>query len=336
MPFAFNYLARNSSSANTDAGKAWIYNGTATFGSNETLATIIASGYFNAAQTVLTPFALAGQTGSTGSFAVGDMVEIRGNDANGQYVVTSVTTNVTLAVWNVSSGVTYSGGPSVIGDLASFGNTSGDIVDSGVAAANVVLLTPAGSQSITVGNFLVTAGNLQAGASGSAGTVNSFPATAAKGRLSLVAVDNVGNTATTISNAAMGQASVVSIPDPAAATALFVLDSGDQQMAVASNLKLDKAAGTEAANAVTISKQSGVITTSSLTAAAGASYVITLTNTLIATSSVVLVTVMGGTNTRKNFNVEATAAAGSSVITIYNSEPVNALNGTIIIGFLVV
>jgi hypothetical protein len=69
----------------------------------------------------------------------------------------------------------------------------------------------------------VTARNIDAGASGTAGTVDSFPSTASKGKLALVGVANDGDTTTTISNAAMGQASVVSIPDPGAATANFVL-----------------------------------------------------------------------------------------------------------------
>ena len=336
MPFAFQYLARNSSSGNTDAGKAWIYNGTNNFGSDETLATIVASGYFNAAQSTLTPFTIAGATGSTGPLAVGDVLSIRGNDENGEYYVTSITTNVTLAVWDQTSGVTYSGSPAVIGNLPAFGDTSGDIVDSGIVAADVVITNPVADQNIAAYNLLVSQGNLQAGSSGYAGTVKSFPATSAKGSLAVVAVANTGDTVTTISNAAMGQASVVSIPDPGASTAKFVLDSGVQQMAVGSELKMDKGTGTESSNAVTISKQAGVITTSSLTTAAGGNYVVTLTNTLVATTSVVLVSKMGGTNTTQNFSIKATAASGSSVITIYNNDPSAALNGTIIIGFLVV
>ena len=71
----------------------------------------------------------------------------------------------------------------------------------------------------------VTARNIDAGASGTAGTVDSFPSAASKGKLAMVGVANDGDTTTTISNAAMGQASVVSIPDPGAATANFVLTS---------------------------------------------------------------------------------------------------------------
>lgn len=97
------------------------------------------------------------------------------------------------------------------------------IPDPGAATANFIISKSAGTQSITSGNLAVTAGNLVAGASGAAGIVSSFPATAARGSLRLVAVANAGDTLTTISNAAMGQASVVSIPDPAAATASFVV-----------------------------------------------------------------------------------------------------------------
>lgn len=80
--------------------------------------------------------------------------------------------------------------------------------------------TTAATLSGTTFNML---GNIQAGASGTAGTVSSFPGTAAKGSLKLAAVANTGNTVTTISNAAMGQASTISIPDPAGATANFAL-----------------------------------------------------------------------------------------------------------------
>lgn len=78
----------------------------------------------------------------------------------------------------------------------------------------------------TLANLTGTAinnGSIQAGLSGTAGTLISYPGTASKGSLIVAGVANTGNTNTTISNAAMGQASVISIPDPAAATADFVL-----------------------------------------------------------------------------------------------------------------
>lgn len=72
----------------------------------------------------------------------------------------------------------------------------------------------------------ISGGNIQAGLSGTAGTLRSFPATAARGHLALTGVANTGDTVTTISNAAMGQTSVISVPDPGAATANFLLDTG--------------------------------------------------------------------------------------------------------------
>lgn len=113
--------------------------------------------------------------------------------------------------------VTFSGGPSVANAPAVFSNTAGDI-----APQTSTALFGFGA-SFATGNVVATTGNLVAGSSGHAGTVSSFPATASKGSLALVGVANTGNTVTTISNAAMGQASVISIPDPAAATADFVV-----------------------------------------------------------------------------------------------------------------
>jgi hypothetical protein len=81
--------------------------------------------------------------------------------------------------------------------------------DLGVAAASAIR------------NLLVT--NLDAGISGTAGTVDIFPGTAAKGKFILSCTDQDGDTAVTLKPAAMGQATVVSIPDPGAATANVLL-----------------------------------------------------------------------------------------------------------------
>ena len=69
----------------------------------------------------------------------------------------------------------------------------------------------------------LSADDITAGSAGTAGTFISEPATDAKGRLILKAVDNTGNNDVTISNAAVEQTCVISIPDPGAATADFLL-----------------------------------------------------------------------------------------------------------------
>lgn len=94
-----------------------------------------------------------------------------------------------------------------------------------------------------------------------------------------------------------------------------------------------KANGTEASNAVTANGTAGVITTSALTTTAGSSYAITWTNSLMKSTSIVLLSWMGGTNTTANFNMDATAGNGTSTLTIYNTDPAAALNGTIKIGY---
>ena len=67
--------------------------------------------------------------------------------------------------------------------------------------------------------------DIDAGASGTAGTVDVFPSTASKGKFILSCTDQDGATNVTLKPAAMGQASVISIPDPGAATANVLLTS---------------------------------------------------------------------------------------------------------------
>ncbi len=98
-----------------------------------------------------------------------------------------------------------------------------------------------------------------------------------------------------------------------------------------------KANGGESGNAVTASGNAGVITTSALTTAASGSYAITWTNTAIATTSVVLLTNLGGTNTVEDISFKCVPGSGTATLTIYNNVLVTtALNGTILIGYLVV
>lgn len=90
MAFGINYIGRVSSGANNDVQKVWIYNGT-TSGSNETVATIAASGYFNPYQVNMTL--------GLGPIGIGDLIIIMGNDAAALYVVQTVVTNVTVSVF---------------------------------------------------------------------------------------------------------------------------------------------------------------------------------------------------------------------------------------------
>lgn len=96
--------------------------------------------------------------------------------------------------------------PTIANRIATYTNTTGTLSEDASTAINN--------------------GNIQAGLSGSAGYFASFPSTAARGSFRLAAVANSGDTVTTLSNAAMGQASVVSIPDPANAVGRLLIGAG--------------------------------------------------------------------------------------------------------------
>lgn len=97
---------------------------------------------------------------------------------------------------------------------------------------------------------------------------------------------------------------------------------------------LDKGTATSTAGAATINHQVGVVTTEALTTAAASAYAFTLTNSRVTTSSVVTVSLMGGTNTTRGLECRAIPSNGSVAISIYNNNVAGtALNGTLIFGF---
>jgi hypothetical protein len=67
--------------------------------------------------------------------------------------------------------------------------------------------------------------DIDAGASGTAGSLDVFPSTASKGKLSFVAANSAGNTTTTITNASQAGARTYTILD-AGASANFVMSEG--------------------------------------------------------------------------------------------------------------
>lgn len=155
-----------------------------------------------------------------------DTLTTLSNVAMGQASVVSIPDPVN-AVARLLIGATAT--PFVNGNFPMNSGTGGLMVDSGVAVSDIltttdaVLLTPAADQTITAFDLIVGAGNLQAGVSGVAGTLISFPGTPANGSLIIAAVDAGAAFNTTISNSVMGQSSVISIPDPGVATSEFII-----------------------------------------------------------------------------------------------------------------
>jgi hypothetical protein len=100
---------------------------------------------------------------------------------------------------------------------------------------------------------------------------------------------------------------------------------------------MDRGTATSTAGAATINHQAGVVTTEALTTAAASAYAFTLTNSRITTASIVLLQLMGGTNTTRGLELRAIPGSGSATLSIYNNNVAgSALNGTLIFGFVVI
>ncbi len=118
--------------------------------------------------------------------------------------------------------ITYSGA-SVLNTVVSLVQISspGDVTLPTIASNIIVSTDTAGTLANTTGTA-INRGSIQAGLSGDAGTLISFPGTAANGSLIVAAVNAGGAFNTTISNGTMGQSTVYTIPDVAAATGQFL------------------------------------------------------------------------------------------------------------------
>ncbi len=87
---------------------------------------------------------------------------------------------------------------------------------------------------------------------------------------------------------------------------------------------------TATAGAATASAGRVTVTSEALTTAAGADYTLTLTNTHVLATSIVLCSPANGTNTTEGLSVQRTQpSAGSVVIKVRNTHAASALNGTI-------
>lgn len=115
---------------------------------------------------------------------------------------------------------------------------------------------------------------------------------------------------------------------------------GSTGLATLGSVKIDTGTKTATATggttgAATLNKNSGIITSPSLTTAAGATWVLTITNSAIAATDQVyaqLATTSAGTPIITN----VVPGAGSVVITVTNIHATAALNNTVLISFLVV
>jgi hypothetical protein len=306
--------------------------------STDNLAAVVAANYILNQTANITAL-----NAGTWTWLAGDIVLVQASDGDQffQFSGTNFNTLVTLPGGN--GAVTL---PVVANDFVNFNGTTGALKDSGylpsnAAKTNVVMANGASivnhiatyvDTAGTIGEDATTAingGNIQAGLSGTAGTIASFPATASKGSLILAGVANTDNTNTTISNVAMGQASVISIPDPAGATADFViapaaLVSGNLVQA-SGTAGLIQDAGIPAANI-----QLNTVTITLNQAAVQAAYATPFS--LIAAPGAGKVIIVDHMSLYTNFQTSAFAAGGVGIVqyaaTIHGAGT-NALSATI-------
>lgn len=268
----------------------------------------------------------------------------------------------TLGTFNVYQGTASKGSLALVA-VANTGNTVTTISNAAMGQASVISIPDPGAATDTfalLGTSNVFSGTsnqintLNIGASGTVGSLSLFSTTASKGKWLVSPVDNTGNTTMTITNAAQAGAYTYTIPS-AGASASFMMTQGAQTVVgnnafngattigatgslgfVAGAILIgNPVPGTLSSNAVTINNMSGVITTGSLNTAGGANYAMTLTNSQILTTSSILVTWAGGTNSTANFSIKAAVGNGSATITLYNNTAATAFNGTVILNFLV-
>lgn len=162
---------------------------------NDTVAQVTTAGYLNHAQ----------QNGAALSESTMCLVSTKTSPSSASTQVGWLEVSYTAPNWSLVP----SGGPgtvvlpTIVNHIATYTNTTGTLSEDASTAIN--------------------GGNIQAGLSGTAGALYSFPGTASKGKLILAGVANTGNTDVTISNAAHGQATVYSIPDVGASTGQFLV-----------------------------------------------------------------------------------------------------------------
>lgn len=93
---------------------------------------------------------------------------------------------------------------------------------------------------------------------------------------------------------------------------------------------------TLSSNAATITKYAAQITSEALTTAAGSSQAFTITLSGVSTTDLAFVQFVGGSNTRLNLQFRAACTADTVTVTLTNTEPTNAVNGTVIFNLWVV
>ena len=187
-------------------------------------------------------------------------------------------------------------------DDATLGGDSDDRVATQKAVKAAIADAVAGGVGIT---------NLDVGASGTAGTIDVFPATESKGKLTIAVGDQTGDTTVSLSVLAMGQATTVAIPDPGAAAGYVVMTSAALALSEADVLQ-GATAGTQVAGKAVVADanvNTGVVKATALHIGTSGS------ETQVTSTAAELNILDGVTATTSEVNFAADASAQTETIT---------------------
>ncbi len=181
-------------------------------------------------------------------------------------------------------------------------------VTPGTVTASKALVVDSNKDLSALRNLTLT--NLDAGASGTAGTVDVFPGTASKGKLAISCTDQTGDTTVSLVAGAMAAARTITLRDPGAAASLLTTT--------------DSTAAATAATAVEITRTCDVSarlvaggSTLAMTEAAHEGKIIALDT---ATGSVITLPASTGGGAVYRFLVTVTATSNSHIIKVANAS----------------
>jgi len=117
-------------------------------------------------------------------------------------------------------------------------------------------------------------------------------------------------------------------------SALITVNAG-VTLGSGSNLTSDSGTQSALAGAATLNKQSGTITSESLTTPAASTYTLTLTNSVVTSAARVFVSCDNGSNTQGELTVQRVTPSASQVVILVKNTGALAYNGTIKINFFV-
>lgn len=144
-------------------------------------------------------------------------------------IYSSTATTGKLSITNAASTGNYT----TLVELASQGAAYTYTIPNAGASASFMMTQ--GNQTVVGNNTFsgtTQANTLNVGASGTAGTLKAYPGTASHGYVELLPVGNTGNYNTIISDvSSLGQSTTYTLPDPGAATANILLDTGNISVA---------------------------------------------------------------------------------------------------------